>query len=114
VAGIKVNHLITCIFGEGCVCSLRGWGIKSYLNSGKFRIMTSRDAFIPENSSNLVDLLKPSNLHFVNGTHNLENKKIMGADSSTTLPLDPWPSAWSHWHPSNVYEWIKRWMTPVL
>lgn len=46
-----------------------GWGsgVISYLNSGKLRIMTSRHAFIPENSTNLVDPLKPSNLYFVNG-----------------------------------------------
>lgn len=54
----------------------------SYLNGGKFRIMTSRDAFIPENSSNLVYPLKPSNLHFVNGTYNIENKKMKGAEAN--------------------------------
>jgi hypothetical protein len=45
-----------------------------YFNSGKFRIMTSRDAFIPEYSSNLINFLEPSDLHFINGTHKLASK----------------------------------------
>jgi hypothetical protein len=57
LARIKVIHLYKHILRGG----------DSYFNSGKFRIMTSRNAFIPEYSPNLIDFLKSSNLQFIKG-----------------------------------------------
>lgn len=42
-----------------------------YLNCGKFRIMASGNAFIPKYSPNLINFLKPSNLHFFSVVLNL-------------------------------------------
>lgn len=45
-----------------------------YLNCGKFRIMASGNAFIPKYSPNLINFLKPSNLHFFFSSTKFVNK----------------------------------------